>query len=149
VTAEEKSLQKIRLQQAEETLADCRGMLKIGGSGRSIINRAYYAAYYAILALLVAAEETPRRHNHAISLFDRLYVKTGKLSKATSIQIHQLFPSGGGLQVAQACNGSRRGQFCSHSVRVRCSRHKVPRNRRHHLILLLVEFFAFSRGSSM
>jgi uncharacterized protein (UPF0332 family) len=93
VTAEEKSLQKIRLQQAEETLADCRGMLKIGGSGRSIINRAYYAAYYAILALLVAAEETPRRHNHAISLFDRLYVKTGKLSKATSIQIHQLFES--------------------------------------------------------
>jgi len=43
-----------RLNEAEETLADARIMLASGISARSVVNRAYYAMFYAILALFIA-----------------------------------------------------------------------------------------------
>jgi hypothetical protein len=41
-----------RLQQAEETLEDAEKMLRANLTPRSILNRAYYSMFYAILAFL-------------------------------------------------------------------------------------------------
>ena len=41
-----------RLERAKETLQDAHLLLDQGGSPGSIINRSYYAMYYAVQALL-------------------------------------------------------------------------------------------------
>lgn len=89
----EPHLWDIRLEQAEEALRDCDLLDKSGGSGRALVNRAYYAAFYALLALLAALGEKPRKHGQAIGIFDREFVKTGKMPKECSRQIHSLFRS--------------------------------------------------------
>ncbi len=70
-----------RMKQAEETLADARKMLQGSFSVRSIMNRAYYSAFYAVLALLLHEEITIKTSKHAgvISLFDKEIVHRGKL----------------------------------------------------------------------
>jgi uncharacterized protein (UPF0332 family) len=45
-----------RVKQAEETLHDAEAMAKGGLSPRSILNRAYYAMFYALLALFLKEE---------------------------------------------------------------------------------------------
>jgi uncharacterized protein (UPF0332 family) len=47
------TLMTYRLKQAEETIQDAEAMLKIRISSRSIVNRAYYAMFYAVLALFL------------------------------------------------------------------------------------------------
>ncbi len=42
-----------RLQQAEETLIEAKKMADSKFSPRSIINRAYYSLFYALLALFI------------------------------------------------------------------------------------------------
>ena len=42
-----------RIEQAEEAIKDTEILLNEGGSPGSIINRAYYAMFYAVLSLLV------------------------------------------------------------------------------------------------
>ena len=45
------TLFRYRLKEAEETLADAEQMLTGGFSPRSVVNRAYYAVFYFILAV--------------------------------------------------------------------------------------------------
>ncbi len=47
------ALLAFRMNEAEETLADAERMLKGGLSHRSTSNRAYYAMFYAVLALFL------------------------------------------------------------------------------------------------
>jgi uncharacterized protein (UPF0332 family) len=61
------------------------------GSNRTIVNRAYYAAFYALLALLLTKNEKPRKHIGAISILDKEFVKSGLLGKEASNCIHELF----------------------------------------------------------
>src|SRR5438477_8771473 len=51
----------------------------------------YYAAFYAVLALLQAIGKTPRRHRGVLTLFDTECVRTGLLPKELSAALHQLF----------------------------------------------------------
>ena len=55
MTKKEKQIQlaKYRLKQAEESIGEANCLLSGKESPRSIINRAYYAMFYGILALLV------------------------------------------------------------------------------------------------
>jgi uncharacterized protein (UPF0332 family) len=53
VEADKKALARYRLQQADESLDEANFLLSGQKSPRSIINRAYYAMFYAILALLI------------------------------------------------------------------------------------------------
>lgn len=55
MTVEDKKheLSRYRIKQAEESLDEARFLLEGKKSPRSVINRAYYAMFYAILALLV------------------------------------------------------------------------------------------------
>ncbi len=70
-----------RLNEAEETLADARKMLEGGISTRSVVNRAYYAMFYGVIALFIHEniEHRTSRHSGIISIFDQSIVHAGKM----------------------------------------------------------------------
>ena len=82
-----------RLKEAEETLADAKMMLAGGVSPRSVVNRAYYSMFYAVLALLICenVEHKSSRHSGIIAVFDKMFVHTGKLGREYSKMLHRLF----------------------------------------------------------
>lgn len=82
-----------RLKQGEETLSDAKRMLQNKFSPRSIINRAYYAAFYAVLALFLKSDINLKTSKHAgiISIFDKDFVNAGKIDKQYSKIFHKLF----------------------------------------------------------
>ena len=81
------SLFLYRLKQAEETLLDAEKMLKGDLTPRSITNRAYYSMFYALLALFIKTDVNIKtsKHSGVITLFDKEFVKTGKIDKYYSI----------------------------------------------------------------
>jgi hypothetical protein len=82
------ALVRYRLFQAETTLADARYLLDGARSPQSIVNRCYYAMFYATLALLQTVGKAPARHSGILSLFDTEFVLKGVIprsSRATSI----------------------------------------------------------------
>jgi hypothetical protein len=48
-----------RMKQTEETLSEAIRMLEAGFSPRSIVNRSYYAMFYAVLALFTYTQDLP------------------------------------------------------------------------------------------
>lgn len=86
-----KVLAAMRMQQATECLQDGKYLLSAGRGSRTAINRAYYAAFYAVLALLQTVGKTPRKHKGVLILFDTEFVKSGLLPKDLSADLHQLF----------------------------------------------------------
>lgn len=55
------------------------------------INRAYYAMFYVLLAVLVVNRLSAVKHSGAIALFDREFVKTGISPKSLSRSLHIAF----------------------------------------------------------
>jgi uncharacterized protein (UPF0332 family) len=80
-----------RLKQARETLQDAHLLTAQGGTPGSIINRAYYAMFYAVLALLTSLGKGASKHSGAIAQFDQFFVKTDEFSKDMSKAIHRAF----------------------------------------------------------
>jgi uncharacterized protein (UPF0332 family) len=68
------------LQQAEGTLEDAR-ILLAENRPAGVINRAYYAAFYAACALLDSAGLKANSHQAAISLLHREFVRPEKLDR--------------------------------------------------------------------
>ncbi len=66
---------KYRLFRAKDTLDDAR-ILAEKHKWNSTINRLYYAAYYAVMALLLDADLNPATHNGAKSNFSEYFIKT-------------------------------------------------------------------------
>jgi uncharacterized protein (UPF0332 family) len=60
-----------RLNQAEDTLADAEKMVESGFSSRSIVNRANYAMFYAVLSLFLKSGVNIQtsKHSGIISIF--------------------------------------------------------------------------------
>jgi len=87
------ALLAFRMREAAETLADAERMLESGLSPRSISNRAYYAMFYAVLALFLKSGIDLHTSKHAgvISIFDRDFVHTGKLDTRLSKILHKTF----------------------------------------------------------
>jgi uncharacterized protein (UPF0332 family) len=87
------TLMAYRLKEAEETLADAEKMLAAQVSPRSVVNRAYYAIFYAILGLFNRFDTDHRtsKHSTVITIFDREFVRTGQLDVRYSQMVHQLF----------------------------------------------------------
>jgi uncharacterized protein (UPF0332 family) len=90
ITNNIRSLVTYRLEQADESLAAARVLLEKGLS-RQAINRAYYAMFYAVLALLATRQRETSKHSGAISLFDKEFVKSGMFSKDFSRWLHDAF----------------------------------------------------------
>ncbi|MEK6743062.1 MAG: HEPN domain-containing protein [Nitrospirota bacterium] len=84
------ALLAFRMREAAETLADAERMLESGLSPRSVSNRAYYAMFYAVLALFLKSGTDLQTSKHAgvISIFDREFVHTGKLDTRLSKLLH-------------------------------------------------------------
>lgn len=84
-----------RMNQAEETLSEARKMMNNDFSARSIVNRAYYSMFYAVLALLLktGVNINTSKHTGIISIFDKEFVKTGKFDKSYSKILHDIFDS--------------------------------------------------------
>ena len=82
-----------RLKQAEETLTDAERMLQGNFSPRSIINRAYYSMFYAILALFLNRDIhlMTSKHSAIISIFDREFIHSGEVDRKFSKMLHKLF----------------------------------------------------------
>jgi uncharacterized protein (UPF0332 family) len=86
-----KTLVARRIEQAIECLEDGRYLLAAERGARTVVNRAYYAAFYAVLALLQTIGKVPRKHKGALALYDLEFVKPGVLPRETSEALHQLF----------------------------------------------------------
>lgn len=85
------TITKYRLQQAEEILRDANTLLDNKGSARSIINRAYYAMFYATLSLLATINKGSAKHSGVIALFDQHFVKPGLIPREKSKSLHKAF----------------------------------------------------------
>ncbi len=80
-------LLRYRMQQAYDTLEEGRILLDASAL-RGTVNRAYYAMFYALLALLATKQLGTSRHSGALSLFDREFVKPGLFPPELSRLLH-------------------------------------------------------------
>jgi uncharacterized protein (UPF0332 family) len=82
-----------RIQEAEETLADAVQMLDGNLSPRSVVNRAYYAMFYAVLALFIRFETIHRtsKHSGVIGIFNKEFVRTGKIEVRFAKMLNNIF----------------------------------------------------------
>ena len=87
---ESRALIRYRLGQAEDALTAAR-LLADEGFHREAVSRAYYATFYAVLALLAEQSTGTSKHSGAIQLFDRRFVKDGPFSREQSRTLHELF----------------------------------------------------------
>lgn len=71
---------RYRLSKAWDTLDDTR-ILSEREKLSSTINRLYYAAYYAVIAVLLKEGYSPTTHNGAQTNFSERFIKTGLISK--------------------------------------------------------------------
>jgi len=90
MTGTKRELIKYRIERARDTLDDAR-ILAENHKWNSAINRLYYAAYYAVIALLLQNEHKPTTHNGAKSQFSEHFIKTGIFSEEYGKLYSQLF----------------------------------------------------------
>jgi uncharacterized protein (UPF0332 family) len=85
-----RALVTYRLEQAVESLEAARTLLD-KNLIRPSVNRAYYAMFYAVLALLAKGKKETSKHSGAITLFDKDFVKLGIFKKEYSRWLHDAF----------------------------------------------------------
>jgi len=91
VEADRKALARYRLEQAGESLDEAEFLLSGEKSPRSIINRAYYAMFYAILALLIYEPYSSSKHSGVLSYFNRHFIKEGVFDREMGRWINKAF----------------------------------------------------------
>lgn len=83
-------LMRHRLERAFETLQDSK-ILMNENRWNSAINRLYYAAFYAVSALLLKHNLSPATHNGAKSLFSLNFINNKKMPLEYGKMYSQLF----------------------------------------------------------
>ncbi len=73
---ERKVLAKLRLDNANERLSFIPAILEIGDY-KTAVNRAYYAIFYAMRAVLALDGFDSKKHSGIIAEFRKQYIKTG------------------------------------------------------------------------
>ena len=86
-----KALVQYRMERAHETLHSARVLYEQGQDSASIVNRAYYAMFYAALALLATIGQETSKHSGVISLFDKHFIKSEILTKEMGKFLHRAF----------------------------------------------------------
>jgi uncharacterized protein len=86
-----KILVKHRLDQANICIQDAKYLLDGNRSSQSVVNRCYYAMYYAVVALLQKIGKIPSKHSGVISLFDTEFVLKEIFPKELSKDFHKAF----------------------------------------------------------
>jgi uncharacterized protein (UPF0332 family) len=87
------ALIRYRMEKARETLEDAYALRRQERTPASVVNRAYYAMFYATLALLLTSGYDSSKHSGVIALFDRHFVKTNILPREMSRMLHEAFES--------------------------------------------------------
>jgi len=82
---------KYRMEQARAALDEAKLLFASGKTTLGVVNRAYYAMFYAVLALLQHKEQMPRKHAGVLALFDREFVQKGIFTKELSKIFHHAF----------------------------------------------------------
>ncbi|MCE5323363.1 HEPN domain-containing protein [bacterium] len=79
-----------RLARAEDTIGEAETLLNAGFSV-GVVNRLYYACFYAVSALLLSEGHAASKHSGVISLFDKHWIKPKRLNPEMSKFYHLLF----------------------------------------------------------
>jgi len=77
------ALVRYRMDQAHETVREAKILLD-QDAWRGATNRAYYAMFYAVLALMATRQLSASKHSGVLALFDREFVKPGLLPRTLS-----------------------------------------------------------------
>jgi uncharacterized protein (UPF0332 family) len=80
-----------RLKQADESLDEARYLFDGNKSPRAVINRTYYAMFYAILALLIFEEYSSSKHSGVLSYFNSRFVKEGLITRELGRAVNKAF----------------------------------------------------------
>jgi uncharacterized protein (UPF0332 family) len=78
------------MEQAYETLREAEILLNESAL-RGAINRAYYAMFYAVSALLATRKAGASKHSGVLRLFDLEFIKPGLLPKELSRSLRLAF----------------------------------------------------------
>lgn len=84
------ALINFRLARASETLEEAH-LMQREGHWNTCANRLYYAAFYAVSALLVKDNFTAAKHTGIKAMFNQHYVKTGIVTKENGRLYNRLF----------------------------------------------------------
>lgn len=87
---EKKALAKIRIENAKERLSFIPGILELGDY-KTVANRAYYAVFSAMRAVLALDGFDSKKHSGIIAEFRKNYIKTEIFSTEMSDIISKLF----------------------------------------------------------
>lgn len=90
MTPERRPLLQYRLERAREALDEARLLLD-GGHANACVNRLYYACFYVVSALLLSEGQASAKHRGVRALFDRHWVKTGRVSAELGRVYRRLF----------------------------------------------------------
>jgi uncharacterized protein (UPF0332 family) len=85
------SLVKYRLEQANESLEEADLLIQNQKSPRGIINRSYYAMFYATLSLLHTIGKGSAKHSGVLSLFNMEFIVKGILPRDLGRMINKAF----------------------------------------------------------
>lgn len=80
-----------RMERAQQTLQAAQLLDEQNADTASVVNRAYYAIFYAALAMLATTGEETSKHSGVMALFDRHFIKTGVLPKEMGKFLHTAF----------------------------------------------------------
>ena len=80
MTPDDIELIKHRLRRARETLGEAKGLFDLGYTF-GVVNRAYYACFYAVTALLLTEGLSSSKHSGVRSLFIQHWIKPQRLSR--------------------------------------------------------------------
>ena len=90
MTGSKEELIKYRIARAKDTLEDAL-ILAEKEKWNSNINRPYYSAYYAVIALLLSNDLKPSTHNGVKSNFSEHFIKPGIIPLKLGKMYSQLF----------------------------------------------------------
>lgn len=71
---------KYRFHRAEETFEEAL-ILAENGKWNAVVNRLYYACFYAVIALLLKNKIETQSHEGARTQFGLLFIKTGRIDR--------------------------------------------------------------------
>jgi len=90
VKQEEAEYVRLRVQRARDSLREAQLLLD-GGYLIGAVNRMYYACFYAVNAILFSEGLSSSKHSGVMSLFERHWIKTGRLPVEIGKFYRQLF----------------------------------------------------------
>ena len=90
MTANKEDLVRYRLEKARETLDDAYLLIE-SKRWNSAINRLYYAAFYAVIALLLNENHKATTHNGVKSIFSEHFIKKSIIPQEFGKRYSQLY----------------------------------------------------------